>query len=591
MLTRFLYKLRDGHTWLIKAMQAFEYNPNPKGICYGVTCEAVEEFLSYNLTALDERLSYINKTPPEEIRQQLEALEQKQVLFFKEARAEALHEWEEGSNLNRTEQKKLLDKIIDLKVSVKMESLSELEKNLLQLDLRASFDTLAFCQNPERYPEYFKNRPYQSAEISLPVIISEALKKQGGIVNVGYSSGIYFSNKRELIALFMQLQLLLKSKSTLDQRIAFILKDSDHAIFVGYCPRTKLWAIINANNLASQVIYEEALSATGEALLEEIANKLASTVTSDINMAFSEEMQPLFIEMYMGQSGSEEMKKSIIEWQNSEEWKTLHTITREKATAINHKGITWLHLSLKHSHTPPEFIHLLLQNGANPNLPDAESSLLSAAIRFHGKEVVTLLLDHGANPNLLDPTGAPILFVAAEEKKPELVQLLLDKGANINITNKNGWTTLHFAFQIGDKSVVERLLANGASLQNGFVSQTHILLNFAAHSGRKEQVEIWIKNKNQGELPRVLNDLTVLHIAVFFGHIDLVTLLLDKGEGADTSALELAHAMNHIEIINNLEKFQALKSTSIFSLFSKNKSDSESSSYSSHAEPTKAAQI
>jgi len=78
-------------------------------------------------------------------------------------------------------------------------------------------------------------------------------------------------------------------------------------------------------------------------------------------------------------------------------------------------------------------------------------------------EIVQMLLDKGANPNLPDKFGKTALHHAVSIRpKPKVINMLLEKGANINLQCKSGWTALHIAAQGSKSKIVEILLQNGA---------------------------------------------------------------------------------------------------------------------------------
>jgi hypothetical protein len=89
-------------------------------------------------------------------------------------------------------------------------------------------------------------------------------------------------------------------------------------------------------------------------------------------------------------------------------------------------------------------IQLLINNGANPNIPSSAGLLpLHATIWLQLPQVAQLLLGHGANPNLKIPP--PPLSIAGGQRKPEFVQLLLKYNAAPNVPDENNQTPLEKA--------------------------------------------------------------------------------------------------------------------------------------------------
>ncbi|MEW6365879.1 MAG: ankyrin repeat domain-containing protein [Acidobacteriota bacterium] len=94
-------------------------------------------------------------------------------------------------------------------------------------------------------------------------------------------------------------------------------------------------------------------------------------------------------------------------------------------------GHTLLHAALRYHH--PEMVRLLLDHGADPNLPaEGRCAVLSEAIP-ENPDLVPALLDHGANPNAR-ADGAECLSpleAACRAGNLQVAALLLDRGARI----------------------------------------------------------------------------------------------------------------------------------------------------------------
>jgi uncharacterized protein len=141
-----------------------------------------------------------------------------------------------------------------------------------------------------------------------------------------------------------------------------------------------------------------------------------------------------------------------------------------------------------------EFIKVLLDHGANPNLPAKDNTLTRTiftmqwffesgatpfvrAAQSGDTALMKLLLQHGADPNLATDFGDTALSAAAgigwvegvtyehsSAENFEAVKLLLNLGLNPNSTNQDGRTPLMGAALKGRSDVVRLLVDHGAKL-------------------------------------------------------------------------------------------------------------------------------
>lgn len=85
-------------------------------------------------------------------------------------------------------------------------------------------------------------------------------------------------------------------------------------------------------------------------------------------------------------------------------------------------------------------VRILLEAGANPNVPDPVLNLTVThdAAREGFIKTVQVLVDHGADPNLVDGLGNLPLHLAAREGHLDVVKLLIGCTANPRATNNEG---------------------------------------------------------------------------------------------------------------------------------------------------------
>lgn len=136
--------------------------------------------------------------------------------------------------------------------------------------------------------------------------------------------------------------------------------------------------------------------------------------------------------------------------------------------------MTLLMLATRQLRETPEqhgVLRVLLAAGADPNKGAQFELPLSVAIQVSGKsgpEPVKLLLDAGANPNLPDSFGTPVYFAATGlSSSLETLTMLLDRGADVNAMGPKDATPLFSAAATRNWKAALLLLQRGADWKRG----------------------------------------------------------------------------------------------------------------------------
>jgi ankyrin repeat protein len=115
-------------------------------------------------------------------------------------------------------------------------------------------------------------------------------------------------------------------------------------------------------------------------------------------------------------------------------------------------------------------VRLLLQRGADPNLPEDPdpaddgrfiTPLIDATRNDSRLGIIKLLLAAGANPNQCDDLGMTPLMCAASSGAIGALNLLIAAGAKLTAETDNGKTALHFAMTRDSPEIVRRLTQLG----------------------------------------------------------------------------------------------------------------------------------
>ncbi|KAL6853057.1 hypothetical protein ACO1O0_007609 [Amphichorda felina] len=132
--------------------------------------------------------------------------------------------------------------------------------------------------------------------------------------------------------------------------------------------------------------------------------------------------------------------------------------------AVDNTGLSALHGFARYG--TPAAVSILLEHGATAGINSVDDSGHTPLHYTVDPDIVQLLLDNGADPNIPDENGITALHTA---KKPETAKLLIEAGADIDAVCHQVRTPFNHALYRGKSrsAVAEWLIRNGADVHRG----------------------------------------------------------------------------------------------------------------------------
>lgn len=215
-------------------------------------------------------------------------------------------------------------------------------------------------------------------------------------------------------------------------------------------------------------------------------------------------------------------------------------------------GLTPLFLAVREGFEP--VVDKLLEKGADVNRPNQSlETPLMAAVKGNFVTIVSKLLENKADPNQKGKRGVSAFLTACYRGPIESVRNLIKHGADVNQENNDGDRPLLAAAQAGHAAVIDVLLENGAEIDKGRGLVTPLLM--AVQSGHFEAVKTLVDHGADLTLTDQPNK-TLLALAAYKGHLDVVSFLLEKGERIEDKnkihPLGAAASRGHFKVVQLL---------------------------------------
>jgi len=184
----------------------------------------------------------------------------------------------------------------------------------------------------------------------------------------------------------------------------------------------------------------------------------------------------------------------------------------------------------------PEGLKLYLDHGANPNRTNPRTALSHAVLRRRSPEILGMLVDAGADPNVPDEDGIAPYGMARRIGNREAAQFLLDHGARPDLGPEDAILAAAVDGNLGllrdliekHPDVVQEISERSKQPGDGFPGSSPMTLHEMARYGHLEVVRALL---DIGMKPDFRNewDQTPLHWASIAARTEVARLLLDRG--------------------------------------------------------------
>lgn len=211
-----------------------------------------------------------------------------------------------------------------------------------------------------------------------------------------------------------------------------------------------------------------------------------------------------------------------------------------------------------------DFVKALIEMGANVNSKMTSSNGCTAlmyACKQRFCEIIYILLNNFADPNIPDNEGNTPLHEACKKNDLKMVKLLIEKGADVNKKNNKGETSLHIACKNNFVLMSCLLVQLGADIES-MTNDNSRPIHYACEGGSIDVVK-FLLSKNVNVNVKTTENNTPLKISIIKNNDVLAEELLKANANINETytngwkAMHFAVENNSLSIVNLLHKFGA----------------------------------
>ncbi|KAK6526495.1 hypothetical protein TWF694_005078 [Orbilia ellipsospora] len=178
-----------------------------------------------------------------------------------------------------------------------------------------------------------------------------------------------------------------------------------------------------------------------------------------------------------------------------------------------------------------ECVNILLAAGANIDASggDYHTALHAAAFNGH-RNIIEILAGHGVDLDSREPhENRTPLTIASSQGHTAVVEFLLKRGVDIFAKDAGGWTALDESAPAGFEVVSELLIKHNPEILKSVDKDNHTALHHTASQNFPACIEVLLRNGIDHRTRTSRNERTAFYKAVKSGNLEVVELFLKYG--------------------------------------------------------------